>query len=439
MNATSIALWFAMTGSCLATNVGLSTIEQPVNLGAESDPTRIPLGRVAVESNYHYGRGPVISAARPSLHGPMEWKSGAELEQNLASAFGIEVSNHDIPHAPATIRLKSWPVPAYSPYTKEQVLAASIHCLLRSNRGTPSQPIELKVVADAKDDEALAKRYAGSYVNSPDRPEAEPVEATPVVGTKIETDSRGISWVSFPEAKPAESPGPRPPVMIPFRLGGESEPDNPLWQLIPVWTGTGRSLEQSLEILGQPYPLFYDCFNPSTGGGPEANALFAENPRGAIFSLDVSTSDAGTEALFCFPGGSSETLAASILALVVSTQPTPENPLTVTLETHLEKPPEWFANFKQSADWSPPGDPMGKARRRTLACTFVWDSENAVLTRGSVPLAGIMRTATGELVIEASSAKPPETQPNEPLPAKTPKEKADGTHPSGAPESESTR
>ncbi|MCB1132951.1 MAG: hypothetical protein KDN05_17640, partial [Verrucomicrobiae bacterium] len=62
-----------------ATNAGLGTVDQPVNLGAQADPSRIPLGPVAVESNYNYGLGPAISAPRPSLHGAMEWEKGSIL------------------------------------------------------------------------------------------------------------------------------------------------------------------------------------------------------------------------------------------------------------------------------------------------------------------------------------------------------------------------
>ena len=103
--ATSVAAVLAVHAH--ATTVGLSTIEQPVNLCEQSDPSRIPLGAVATESNYHYGRGEVITAPRPDLHGGMRWKSGVELNQNLASVFGIELNNHDLPHSPAIIRSAS--------------------------------------------------------------------------------------------------------------------------------------------------------------------------------------------------------------------------------------------------------------------------------------------------------------------------------------------
>jgi hypothetical protein len=68
-------------------------------------------------------------------------EKGIELNMNLASAFGIEALPSDstnVPRAPVTIKIKDWPVPVYSPYRKEQVVAATLHCLLRSVRAPPS-------------------------------------------------------------------------------------------------------------------------------------------------------------------------------------------------------------------------------------------------------------------------------------------------------------
>jgi hypothetical protein len=421
MNAKSfvvLCVAVLMPGLCTATNVGLGTIEQPVNLGADSDPSRIPLGRVATESNYYYGRGPVISAARPSLHGAMEWKDGSELDQNLASVFGIEVSNHDLPYSPATIHLKARPVPPYSPYTKDQVLAATIHCLLRSNRGTSKQPIQLQITADSPADQALVSKYSGEFINAPDDSDAPPVDPTPVRGTRLETDHQGTTWVVFPDIKPTPDFTPHPPVLIPFRLGGEFGPDHPQWRLLPVWTGSGHTWPESLEIIGRPYPLFYDCFNPSTGAGPEANALFAADPRGSLSRFDVSETDA-IKVLIRYPDIPTETLAATILALVVSSQPTTEHPLTVTLETGIETPPEWFHHFKSCPEWTSMDGSQQIAGRVTqsrllLSCTFVWDAKSATLNRGAVPAASVIRATNGELVIEGSPLERAIPNPNLP-------------------------
>jgi hypothetical protein len=424
MNAKRFLLFLAAsfaTTDCPATNVGLGTIEQPVNLGAESDPARIPLGAVATESNYSYGRGPVITAPRPSMHGAMEWKSGSELDQNLASVFGIEVDNHDLPHSPATIHLKARPAPPYSPYTKDQVLAATIHCLLRSNSGRPKSPIQLKFTVDSPDDQPLAEKYGKDYINAPDNFDDPPVEATTVPGTKLETDRLGITWVVFPEVKSTAAKPPRRPVMIPFRLGGESGPEDPTWQLLPVWTGTSFTREQSLEILGRPYPLFYDCFQPGNGVVQDSNALFSSEPRGSIYQFEVTATGESTDARLVYPDTSGETLAATILALVVSSQPTEDRPLNVTLITQNDSPPAWFESFKTCPEWETAHSQGSKV---TLTCSFAWDPETAALSQGAVPSAEIVRTTNGAIFIEVPSkpverkppAEEPPPMPDEPTP-----------------------
>lgn len=415
MNAKRIALFLAAlvpAATSHATNPGLSTIEQPVNLCAESDPARIPLGEVAVESNYHYGRGPVITAPRPSLHGAMEWKSGVEINQNLASVFGIELNDHDLPHAPAVIRLRDYPKPAYSPYTKEQVLAATLHCILRSNRGTPESPIQLEITADSPDDEALAKKYAGTYINSPNRPEEPPVEPTPVPGTRLETDARGITWVVFSgiTAKPAAEA--RPPVMIPFRIGGEIESEPRTWSLLPVWTGGTKTREESLLITGQPYPLFYDRYQPGNGDGPETNAIFAENPPGSLAYFHVKPDEASTRVEFVFPQTHAGNLSATILALVVSVQPTAEHPLTVVLEPHSPAHVSWFEAFRSCPGWeTPPRNQAPPAAERIkLSCSFVWDATTHTLRQGAVPAASIERTPDGKFYILSTPDTPEEAE-----------------------------
>ncbi len=77
-------------------------------------------------------------------------EKGVELNMNLASAFGIEVLPSDsthVPRAPVTIRIKDGPVSVYSPYRKDQVVAATLHCLLRSARATPKVPLKILIEA----------------------------------------------------------------------------------------------------------------------------------------------------------------------------------------------------------------------------------------------------------------------------------------------------
>lgn len=151
-------LGWMLPATSFATNVGISTIEQPVNLGTQSDPKRIPLGRVGVISNYDYGIHGKIDEARPCPDGAMRWEGGSELDQNLASVFGISVEAQDptqILAFPVTLRVKSWNSPGYSPYTKEQVLAATLWCLLHSTNGSPERPLDVRVVAEGPDDKPL--------------------------------------------------------------------------------------------------------------------------------------------------------------------------------------------------------------------------------------------------------------------------------------------
>ena len=164
--------------------------------------------------------------------------------------------------------------------------------------------------------------------------------------------------------------------------------------------------------LGQPYPLFYDCFNPSTGDGPETNALFKGTPHG-IHRFDVSINDTGTKAQFSFPDTSTETLSASILALVLSTEPTAEQPLTVILETHPTTPAPWFEDFSKSPDWkADESTPENQVKR---SCTFVWDPHTAALTQGSVPAARIVRELNRSIHIEAVPPEASEDESTEPI------------------------
>lgn len=360
-----------------ATVVGLGTMEQPVNLGTSSDPVSIPLGPVAYEANHGYGIHALISASRPCQHGAMELENGQELEQNLARAFGISVEPEDstsVPYAPVVLRVKAWPKPAYSPYSREQVLAATLQCLVRSAGGTPKIPLVIQIVTEDPADQAWAAKYAGKYITRPDVDGA-PVEPTPVPGTKVETDGFGVTRVvsTGVTAKPALPP--RPPVWIPFRLGGESGPDQPIWELLPVWTGDNWA--EPLDALGQPYTLFYDLFNPASFGDPQVNALFSRGqskhwsltrtPELTLASLDFDEVDAGD-------------LAAFLHALVLSVRPTADQPLEVTLRPY-RGPVPYFVTCLEAGGW----EEVTRGNDPALQGTFVFDPATGKLLRGTIP------------------------------------------------------
>lgn len=360
-----------------ATVVGLGTIEQPVNLGRRSDPASIPLGPVAYESNHSYGIHAVISASRPCQHGTMELEKGQELEQNLARAFGISVEPVDptlVPYSPVVLRVKSWPKPAYSPYSREQVLAATLQCLVRSTGGTPKTPLVVQVVTEDPADQTWASKYAGKYITRPGDDGA-PVEPTPVPGTKIETDAFGVTRVVFSGVSGKPALEPRPPVWIPFRLGGESGPDEPTWELLPVWTGDDWT--EPLDALGRPYTLFYDLFNPAASFGPQVHALFR---RGRSKDWSVTREPGRTSALLSFDDVSEGDLAAFLHALILSVRPTAGQPLEVTLRPYLGPMP-CFENWLNAGGW----EKTQVGGDEALQAIFVLDPQTGKLLRGSLP------------------------------------------------------
>ena len=360
-----------------ATVVGLGTIEQPVNLSLRSDPASIPLGPVAYEANHGYGIHALISESRPCQHGAMELEKGQELEQNLARAFGISVEPVDetsVPYAPVVLRVKSWPKPAYSPYSREQVLAATLQCLVRSAGGTPKVPLVVQVVTEDPADQAWAARYAGKYITRPGD-DGVPVEPTPVPGTKIETDAFGVARVVFPgvSGKPAREP--RPPVWIPFRLGGESGPDQPTWELLPVWTGD--DWQEPLDALGRPYLLFHDLFNPASAFIAQVNALFNE---GRSKSWSVKREELRTSAWLSFDDLAEGDLAALLHALVLSVRPTESEPLEVNLRPYRGKVP-YFDALLEAGGW----EKVMVGGDEALRGVFVFDAATGKLLRGTIP------------------------------------------------------
>ena len=319
---------------CFASAIGPAAIEQPVNLGPKSDPGRIPLGSITVICNYDYGLHANIGASRPCPDGAMRWETGTELDQNLASVFGISVEAQDstqIREFPVTLRMKSWKPPSYSPYTKDQVLAATLWCLVRSAGGTPETPLEVRVVAEGPDEKLLEAKYSGKYITRPAK-DGKDVPPVKVPGTAIEMDARGIAWVVFPDVtRKAASPVP-PTSMIIVETGTESDQG---WFLLPVWG------------------------NGSIASGEESDSVHLS-----------------------FPRQEQTKLAAEILARVISAQPTEARPLTVTIQLE-EYGLANYPAFRSAPGWK---ETRHDAHNITLECEFVWDAAARKLTKGSIPL-----------------------------------------------------
>jgi hypothetical protein len=380
-----------------ATVVGRGTIEQPLNLGLRSDPRSIPLAPVAYEANHGYGVHLLISQSRPCQHGTLLLEDGQELEQNLARVFGISVEPEDstqVPHRPVVLRVKSWPKPAYSPYSREQVLAATLQCLTRSAGGSPKFPLVVRIETEDPADQAWAAKYAGEYISRPnsDAPASATVEPTPVPGTRIEIDAFGVTRVVFPAATGEPAREPRPPLWIPFRLDGESGPTEPTWELLPVWTGDDWS--EPLDALGQPYLHLHDLFNPASSFGVHVNALFQ---RGQSKHWTLSREPARTVARLDFDEVSEGDLAAFLHALVLSVRPTEAQPLEVELRCYTEAP-SLFDSYAQ-AGW----EKITIAGDDALRGTFVLDPATGKLRRGTIPRHTLEGYGSGSMFVTGPS------------------------------------
>jgi hypothetical protein len=362
---------------CFASNVGVSTIEQPVNLVTHSDPAKIPLGRVAVISNHGYGIHYKIFESRPAPQGAMKWKNGSELDQNLATVFGISLEIPDstqILVETATLRLNTWKPPAYSPYTKEQVLSATIWCLVRSAGSSPERPLELRIVAEAAEDKVLEVKYSGKYFSHQDKDKK--IAATSNIGgSVIEEDARGIAWVILPGVVQDKSFKPLSPALIISENIGDSDHG---WHLLPVW-GSGENQADFLELNQYSANILYSAWY--SDGLQNANT-FIKQARTS--NLRVTHQEASTEVDLGYQYVTQESLAANIFALILAQQPTEKNPLVVSFaleESQLEKYPE----FRKASGWKESKPHPSNPDYNLLKCKFVWDAKKSKLMKGSMP------------------------------------------------------
>lgn len=379
------AVWLALPGPRgSATVICQEVIEQPVNLAGDSDPGAIPLGLAAWEANHGYGIHELITAPRPCLHGAMVWRQGTELDQNLAHVFGISLEIEDGTQAtasPVVIRVRRQPPPAYSPYSREQVVAATLHCLLRAVRATPEHPLDLRLATEDPRDRQWAARYERKYINTGDDGDP-PVTPTPVPDTRLETDVYGVTQVVFTHRKRKPSPTATPPVLIPFRPAGENDCTETI--LFPVWVG--KTGTHRLHALGESYGLFHDLWRAQDAH--EVNAL-ADSRQGVEW--DITETDSKTEVSLAFHDLPDEVLAGALYAAIFSLQPTEAKPLVITLQPGADGPAV-AARFANRPGWT------------GLTCEFVLDPAGRRLLRGSVP--GLTVVATGPWPIRLSPPPP---------------------------------
>lgn len=369
-----IFLTFSMVAA--GTVVSTGSIRQPVNLGPEADPARIPIGGVPCESNHGYGVLGLIATPFPLVHGGWRWDGGIELNGNLPSAFGISVEPEDptdVPRSPVTVRVRRQPVPGYSPYSKEQVLLATLRCLLDSVTATTRQPLTIEVMTEDPADEAL-RRFSGEYVTRVTRAqEDEGFAPTPLPGCRVEVDENGAAAVVFERIeRRGES---RKPLWMPFLIEGDADSGH---LLLPIWTANTFEGDP-LDPLGMPWPVVRDLFNPAVGD-PDANLLTRRNRLGH-FGVSRAPDRVAIRAHVAGPQDEATAREMALLcwAAVLTEAPTAALPMEIVLRVNGSLG-EVFQAWRESG-WERVemgGDPA-------LRGWFVWDRAGRKLVKGSIP------------------------------------------------------
>lgn len=350
MNLKLLAIGLAFVSVGHATQTSMVLVSHPANLGAHSDPLAIPISHVPVWANYNYGVHQHVGSPRPFPAGALFSRHGVELNFNLASVYGICLEPADatqVPGLPLTLRvMEGRDLPPDSPYTREQVLAATLWCLLLDVAGHENHPVVVKVDSQ----EPSMQSYAGEYVRSKEGFELEVGE---IAGSWLERDARGVVWVVFePEKhrprKVGKPVGGEPPlVFIPLIQGGGAEGDTQV-VLSPHWLGPDASVLQAPwvaipRVMNAHSAKHGENANPLHGSGFQAAHTLAHS---RIASLSGWHADEGN--------GHAEyrrMLAAAVHAMLASGLPTKEDPVTMFFETGPMTGDHW--EFLAEEGWEP--------------------------------------------------------------------------------------
>lgn len=194
-----------------------------------------------------------------------------------------------------------------------------------------------------------------------------------VPGYSIEVDARGISWVVFPDVtRKSQSVSPTPGMII-MEAGGDGDPG---WYLLPVW-GNGENPNEYLRLNFRTANICYSSYHSK--GVMNANSFIA---AGGAMNFEVKHTENGDSVEIAYPHVPQDTLAAEILALVVSAQPTVEKNLTVTIlieDYNLARYPA----FRDAKGWK---ETKASADKISFECEFAWDAVARKLLKGTVPL-----------------------------------------------------
>lgn len=386
-----------------------SIVHQPLHLGADSDPQRIPLGELPDVSNHGYGSYRSIVAARLSGPGNQADDSGRITEQNLASLFDIGLAGDLHPtDAPVSIRIVDKAKPADSPHTKAQVVAAIIHCLMLDWNLTTERPLVVKIEGEGQADVDV-RSYAGSYVNDPSTGGT----STKVPGSHLETDDQGIIWVVFDKpAEQRETHGTPRPEFVPFlapsaegyainaldALGVDPYEDG-FCLLLPTWPAPGWT-RHPCELISRPANPEYGQYNSLLDGATRAAVLRAfewkETESHMLATLTLTKPASACPAVEHPDKAFALTTAAACYSLVLAARPEPVRPLRIELRIDPTDQP-LLAQFAASKDWQ-----TGKLNDQvTMACEFVWNSAARSLAKGSIPGYRLVRGCNGPWVVVA--------------------------------------
>jgi hypothetical protein len=309
---------------------------------------------------------------------------------------------------PLTIQIPAGHHPACNPYTKAQVVAAVIHCLLSDWNMTPRRPLIIEI-ATADPADADLHRFAGHYVNLPNSPDHGFIP-TRVPGSRIETDSRGVQQVVFDQGLVPPAAGKEPSPGFAPCLFDLSEGSDAFWAILPTWPVEGWQ-GNPCELTVQPFRFTYKCV---PWGGPfgQCNSLLPGAPlhgavlRGFAWREGIKS----TQATLILAGTTNEesfvpTVAATCYALILGAQPSPRRPLRIELRVNPSAKHR-LAAFAASRDWKT-SESLGEF---VLSCDFAWDPEKRTLVNGSVPGYGLDLGIHGTWLVIAEQEPNPDSE-----------------------------
>lgn len=373
-NFALLALFQVLTLSAGATNPEFTKIPQPANLVGESLAGCIPLTEAITYHNYRLGIHRLISESRPFLHGAKEWEKGTEANHNLASVFGIIVRPKDdmpVPFSPVEIHIKDWPAPAYSPHTKADVLAATIHCLLLSSHPSPDHPLDIQIKAENKKDESWTKPFQKKYITRPGE-DQKPVIVTPVGNSIVKTDGFGIRYIINPTINPTQRTPKSLPLLLPV-FGDSLSLGEIAGSLIPVWSGS----EPKLDLLAKQNSFYYNLFTSGQTLSREFNPFLGNNNA---VHLSVRKKEEYLDTRISCSCETSASLSMAIAALVISAKQLHQKPVKITISAYSEdnKLPEIF---KRLPGW----EETKTGSRNAFTAIFDYDPETRKLMKSSLP------------------------------------------------------